>query len=702
MNAWASPWDSPPSPAVLGEAYLTISPSLVLGSLVNDAQWGEDKNDFLENPERSAPEFDKTKESSAHTGRQISQQNGTLVAPRPAPPRHSTTPKAERRNNEICIVADKICEETPIRGVTEPTQNKLNTPYHNDEVLSKEIFQADDREYRSKHLENWNGTLSLVATASNLASPKSQYSPSIPSQCEPQTPETPTTSVEDEDTVRSSGEEDVSVAPDGVENVSRETSGPGGDEDFSVFVIANAVQIPETLSPLSANPESTEQEILATFSAKQIPEEHLETADFITDVSAYQGTKLKSWSVEKSEQLQVALASEDSPSRDASLFSRREGNQEKIKQSICAEDFFEQFLTGHGRQQQKTPGAGDSTAPTKSDFAADLPTTSNLLPISTESEPSPELNTIIISSTSERKTWSRISRKGTVEEHNTDNIDNYVRVTWPGSAIRARVIETVRHWASHEHGNGGTSTFGISGGRPGIRFEWTEPESQKDVDYSSQAAAIERKAAGPCGVPPSSALQSSPPIVLKTRFSWTSSPPNNTSPHSTLLPSNPNPDLSISASPVINSDYSKSPVLKPVPLQHDLRMNVELSVSDDPWGSLPGFELSPSPSIAICKSSSTQLQTSQPKALHAASGNPWDPSIETDPPALPSPSTFNFTQTKARTGQFHTNHTPRFPSLDSSISFSPFTATAEPLGPDDLKIVQSIVEGLPDLSYMLR
>ncbi|KAF8442601.1 hypothetical protein BGX38DRAFT_775023 [Terfezia claveryi] len=52
----------------------------------------------------------------------------------------------------------------------------------------------------------------------------------------------------------------------------------------------------------------------------------------------------------------------------------------------------------------------------------------------------------IISTTSTRKAWYRISRVGTVGKHNSGDGDDYVRVTWSKSKVRADVCNIVNRW----------------------------------------------------------------------------------------------------------------------------------------------------------------------------------------------------------------------------------------------------------------
>jgi hypothetical protein len=72
-------------------------------------------------------------------------------------------------------------------------------------------------------------------------------------------------------------------------------------------------------------------------------------------------------------------------------------------------------------------------------------------------------------STSGRKAWYRLTRKQTMREFNSGTgDDNYIRVTWAGSEIRAEVNKTVARWAREDR---------LSGTGPGARasFYWDTP-----------------------------------------------------------------------------------------------------------------------------------------------------------------------------------------------------------------------------------
>lgn len=72
---------------------------------------------------------------------------------------------------------------------------------------------------------------------------------------------------------------------------------------------------------------------------------------------------------------------------------------------------------------------------------------------------------------SERKTWYRISRPGTMRKHDLGDDDNYRRVTWTDSTVRKDATTIVRRWTEEDTYTGRPGM----GGRPTIKgggFNW--------------------------------------------------------------------------------------------------------------------------------------------------------------------------------------------------------------------------------------
>lgn len=95
---------------------------------------------------------------------------------------------------------------------------------------------------------------------------------------------------------------------------------------------------------------------------------------------------------------------------------------------------------------ETAPVAAPITHPlTPLDFTIDSSLVFKLYP-SMQKSPAPPPVEDIISTTSTRKAWYRISRVGTVGKHNSGDGDDYVRVTWSKSKVRADVCDIVNRW----------------------------------------------------------------------------------------------------------------------------------------------------------------------------------------------------------------------------------------------------------------
>ncbi|KAF8425594.1 hypothetical protein EV426DRAFT_663400 [Tirmania nivea] len=92
------------------------------------------------------------------------------------------------------------------------------------------------------------------------------------------------------------------------------------------------------------------------------------------------------------------------------------------------------------------PVAAAITHPlTPLDFTIDSSLALKLYPVMQKKTTLPPVEDII-STTSTRKAWYRISRVGTARKHNSGEGDDYVRVTWSKSKVRADVCDIVNRW----------------------------------------------------------------------------------------------------------------------------------------------------------------------------------------------------------------------------------------------------------------
>ncbi|KAI6709706.1 hypothetical protein JHW43_007779 [Diplocarpon mali] len=79
------------------------------------------------------------------------------------------------------------------------------------------------------------------------------------------------------------------------------------------------------------------------------------------------------------------------------------------------------------------------------------------------------------SSTEERKTWYRVSRYGTLRQHNSGNDENYVRVAWKHSKIRDETLKVVSRWIEEDR-TSGRVVLGRCG-RGSSAFEWNDTKA---------------------------------------------------------------------------------------------------------------------------------------------------------------------------------------------------------------------------------
>lgn len=130
---------------------------------------------------------------------------------------------------------------------------------------------------------------------------------------------------------------------------------------------------------------------------------------------------------------------------------------------------------------------------------------------------------------SERKTWYRVSRHGTMRRHNMGNDENYKRVAWSESTARIDTIKIVRRWME-EDSFSGRPTLGGSSGK-GHGFGWdsgAEPVTLAQVFGKKRLAAHTKFTSAHQLHPPAAATAPSP---ARTQPSSPSSPQDTQRPH---------------------------------------------------------------------------------------------------------------------------------------------------------------------------
>ena len=92
-------------------------------------------------------------------------------------------------------------------------------------------------------------------------------------------------------------------------------------------------------------------------------------------------------------------------------------------------------------------------------------------------------------STEQRKTWYRISRYGPLRKHNMGDDENYTRVNWKQSSVRAETLKIVARWIEEDRISGRVILGG--GSKAGSMFGWNDQKATP----ASITAAFASKAA---------------------------------------------------------------------------------------------------------------------------------------------------------------------------------------------------------------
>lgn len=101
-------------------------------------------------------------------------------------------------------------------------------------------------------------------------------------------------------------------------------------------------------------------------------------------------------------------------------------------------------------------------------------------PSTTIPEPVPEfMIDNSFTTTSERKSWYRISRFGSTRKHDSGDEDNYRRITWPTSEVRTKTLHIVRRWMEEDSIAGrvvlGSKKAGVPLGASMFNWDSSEP-----------------------------------------------------------------------------------------------------------------------------------------------------------------------------------------------------------------------------------
>ncbi|KAI0457150.1 hypothetical protein F5B21DRAFT_501845 [Xylaria acuta] len=343
---------------------------------------------------------------------------------------------------------------------------------------------------------------------------------------------------------------------------------------------------------------------------------------------------------------------------------------------------------------------------------------------------------------SERKSWYRISRYGSMRKHNSGDDENYHRVTWQTSQLHDDTVKIVRRWME-EDSYAGKATLGGTK-RTGF-FDWdsgaapvkldevfrrrksmtkhTRTTSIPAVNAAIQStSAVERPYKNSTGISLPTELQSvSQPIMPIPGFGWNFEAPT-TRPSQNM---NPTPAPGRTAShrlePIqtTSADEDGDDWGEMVYSPRTAEANVEPSVSAFPLPKTASENHEPTRRLSLAISNvdePIELKQLPPKATPS---DPWlfsDFSI-LDKPKQPhnllgshaSQAGGGFTVPEANTSLPNRDSLEALSDKAAPTSVPP-KGTAGASGPynlpendskDDI-IIQRILQSLPDLSYMLR
>lgn len=161
-------------------------------------------------------------------------------------------------------------------------------------------------------------------------------------------------------------------------------------------------------------------------------------------------------------------------------------------------------------------------------------------------------------SISERKTWWRISRNGTMRMHDSGDDDNYRRITWATSKTREETNKIVRRWMEQGSYPGGQQSFGDAVSVKGGAFNWNsrvEPLSMDQVFGKRKSTQILKESSASAPRPLS--LQPQPRAYSHSR--------NLSAGVKSLPPRSPGVNSLLPRSPGVNSLPPPSPLGMPAP-----------------------------------------------------------------------------------------------------------------------------------------
>jgi len=291
----------------------------------------------------------------------------------------------------------------------------------------------------------------------------------------------------------------------------------------------------------------------------------------------------------------------------------------------------------------KEPSLDVETAASKTVFNIQKPALEALHPSSTnQSDPPEEPPRELLSTTSSRKMWHRISRLGTLRAYDSGDVNDYVRVTWPQSATRKKVLETVSRWVTEDRMNHGVVLFGTNSNPYGPSFSWTdkpaaeanttpriqpiEPPRSRQTRRSSVAATAAGSDDSKRFSWSSMPAEDEPPVVARSQERLSPVPPGATAPEPLLNSSATSAPPSWTEALTPQTPFLLT-VAKPsqLPSQVDDAPKNNSSQIKDSWGDFQAFESAsvlshlPAPTTILSPSSSAIILPSGPSTAISSS-----------------------------------------------------------------------------------
>ena len=185
-----------------------------------------------------------------------------------------------------------------------------------------------------------------------------------------------------------------------------------------------------------------------------------------------------------------------------------------VQQNLSLKDIFEDASCDV--QDSSAMASADLSSISSDSFVLDSKLIAELFPPAGETPELEEPSDDPVSSTSTRKAWYRLTRRQTMREYNYGAVDdNYIRVTWKTSHIRAEVNKTIMRWANEDR---------MAGRGPGARasFFWDSAAPPDKKAHEALHARNKSSRVLPKSVRPS--REDLPPLSteLPAAFNWSS------------------------------------------------------------------------------------------------------------------------------------------------------------------------------------